>query len=149
MRESCSISDIDVLGAYFKADTEWFPKPTLRSEDADFVFGDELNEAVGEAITAISDHMSDIPDAGDSRVVADGAGINVRRIVADEFDYDPEKIDDHLLEHDDDVATLDKAVEAIQESDEVPVRDDYGEIDFVPRAYYYRLTGRAVGLYEK
>lgn len=143
------LKDIEILGAYFKANTEWFPKPTWRGEDADFVFGDELDEAVREAITAVIDHMSDVPDASDSRVVADGAGGDVRRVVADEFDYDSEKIDDYLREHDEDVDTLNKAVEAIRESDDIVVRDDYGEIDFVPRAYYYRLTGRAVGLYEK
>lgn len=142
------LTDIDILDAYFKANTEWFPKPVWRGDDADFVFGDDLEEAVREAITAIRDHMSEIPEPGESGVIADGAGFTVRRVVAEEFDYDPNKIDDYLRQHDD-VDTLNKAVSAIKESDEVSCRDDYGEIDFIPRAYYYRLTERAVRLYER
>ena len=143
------LEDIDLIDASFKSNNEWHPVAEWKGEGGEIVFGDDLDNAVREAIEALIDHMPDVPGPGDETAVADGGATTVRTVVADEFDYVPEKIDDYLRANNEDVDTLNKAVQAVKESESVSVRDDYGEIDFIPRAYYYRLSKRAVDLYEE
>jgi hypothetical protein len=143
------LEEIDIVDAHFESHNEWHPLAEWKGDDGEIVFGDELDAAVREAIDALVEQMSNASGSGDTPAVVDGGATAVRRVVADEFDYAPEKIDDYLQENNEDVDTLNKAVQAVKESDQVVVTDDYGEIDFIPRAYYYTLTSKAVRLYEK
>lgn len=143
------LRDIDLVDTRFKSNNEWHPVATWLGDDGEILFGDELDDAIHDATEAIIDQMPDVPDAGAPSVVADGLGPTVRHVVADEFDYDPGEIHEYLREHDDDAETLNKAVSAIEESDDVESRDDYGKVEFVPRAFYYRLSHRAVGMYQQ
>lgn len=143
------LKDIGLVDTYFKSHNEWHPVAQWKGDDGEIVFGDELDAAIREAIDALIDQMNGIPESGESAIVADGGATTVRSVVADAFDYEPEKIEDYLREHNEDVDTLNKAVQAVKESDDVSTTDDYGEIDFIPRAYYYRLAQDAVDLYER
>lgn len=143
------LEDLELVDAHFESHNEWHPVAQWMGDDGEMLFGDELDAAIREAIDALIDQMSDVSETGDTPAVADGGGATVRTVVADEFDYAPEDIDDYLLEHNEDAETLNSAVEAIEEAEGVSTNEDYGVVDFIPRAYYYRLTKRAVNLYER
>lgn len=143
------LRDLELVDPHFKSHNEWHPVATWIGADGEILFGDDLSAAIRDAIKAIIDHMSDVPEPSDSRVVADGGGAVVRNVVADGFDYDPDKIDDYLRSNNEDAETLNKAVTAINENEDVEARDDYGLVEFIPRAYYYRLSNDAARLYNK
>lgn len=141
--------DIDMLEKMNK------PKSPNRYTVADwrkgndaFVMG-EVPEAAQQGIENLIEHIhDDDPASGDdSPVVADGSGATVRGIVASEFNVMAETIEGTLREGDP-VDRLNDAVEAIEEADDVEPRDDYGEIRFINPPKHYRLTERAVELYE-
>lgn len=113
-----------------------------------FVMG-EVPEAAQQGIENLIEHIhDDDPASGDdSPVVADGSGTTVRSVVASEFNVMPEALEKTLREGDP-VDRLNDAVEAIEEADDIETRDDYGEIRFINPPKHYRLTERAVELYE-
>lgn len=80
--------------------------------------------------------------------MADGAGITVRTVVANEFDVMPEAVEQYLRKGDQ-VDKLNDAIEAIEDHDDIETRDNYGKIGFRNVAYRYRLTEKAVGLVEQ
>lgn len=116
----------------------------------DGVINGEVDEAAGEGVENLIAHMhdDDPPEGEDTPAVADGAGSTVRSTVADAFDLLPGGVEDYLRTGDQ-VEKLNVAVEAIEDNGDLSTRDDYGEIIFVNPAYRYRLTERAVTLYER
>jgi hypothetical protein len=117
--------------------------------DETFIMG-MVDEAAEEGIEALLEHVQDDdPVSGDDTpVVADGAGMILRQVVAEEFDLKPDALEQHLR-GDNKVDKLNDAVEGIEEHNEFETRDDYGEIRFVNVPYRYRLTAFAVDLYQQ
>jgi len=113
-----------------------------------FIMG-EVSEAAQQGLENLIAHIQDDDPASgdDAPAVADGGGTTVRSVVADEFNVIPEAVEDTLRDGDP-VECLNDAVEAIEEADDVGVREDYGEIRFINPPKHYRLTERAVELYE-
>lgn len=117
--------------------------------DETFIMG-MVGEAAEEGIEALIDHVQDEdPIGGDNTTaIADGAGTTLRQVVAAKFDLKPEALEQYLR-GDDQVGKLNDAVEAIEAYDGFETRDDYGEIRFINVPYRYRLTPKAVDLYEQ
>jgi len=117
--------------------------------DEVFIMG-MVDEAADEGIEALIDHVQDNdPAAGDDTpAVADGAGIILRQVVAQQFDLEPGSLE-RYLRGDNQVDKLNDAVEGIEGHDDFETQDDYGEIRFVNVPYRYRLTAFAVDLYER
>ena len=140
--------DIDMVEEFRRPGPDTFVIADWREEDA-FIMG-EVEETATEAIEALIDHMHDDDpiEGDDTPAVADGAGPTIRNTVADAFDYEPTAVEEQLRIGDP-LEKLNDAVEAIQEEDDLETRDDYGEIVFINQAYRYRLTPKAVRLYEK
>jgi len=141
--------DIELVARHFVSPNPWHPVATWLGDDGEILFGEDLDEAIQDAVEALITQMPDVPETGDSPIAADGAGPTVRHVVAEAFDYDPEGIHEYLRAHDEDAETLNTAVSAVEDSDHVESRDDYGEVDFIPRAYYYHLSERAARMYEQ
>lgn len=120
-----------------------------REGDDAFVMG-EVTEAAQQGIESLIDHIhEDDPMSGDdASAVADGGGTTIRSVVASEFNVAPEAVEETLREGDP-VDRLNDAVDAIEEVDEVEIRDDYGAIEFINPPKHYRLTEWAVELYER
>ncbi|MDS0220144.1 hypothetical protein NDI54_02140 [Haloarcula sp. S1AR25-5A] len=140
--------DIDMVEEFRRPGPDTFVIADWRDEDA-FIMG-EVEETATEAIEALIDHMHDDDpiEGDDTPAVADGAGPTIRNTVASAFDYKPAAVEEQLRIGDP-LEKLNDAVEAIQEEDDLETRDDYGEIVFINQAYRYRLTPKAVRLYER
>lgn len=121
-----------------------------QGSDGEIVNG-EVGVAAEEGIEGVISHVEDEgpTDEGDTPALADGGEPSVRSVVADAFDVVSEEIVGYLRTAEDRVATLNTAVEAIEESDEVSTRDDYGMIAFINMPYRYRLTKKSVELHQK
>jgi len=114
-----------------------------------FVMGDVAG-AAREGLDALIDHVQDddaLPE-GENPALADGSGATLRHVVSDAFDLRPDALEEYLR-NDDPVTKLNRAVDAVEDSEEYTPRDDYGRIRFVNTPYHYRLTSFAVGLYEE
>lgn len=116
----------------------------------DGIVNGEVEDAAEEGIVALLDHIEDNDpvEGDDTPAVADGGVGVVRQVVSEAFDYEPQKVEEHLTTGDP-VDKLNDAVEAIQEHEEISTRDDYGEILFLRPANRYRLSGQAVELYNQ
>ncbi|MFB6186072.1 MAG: hypothetical protein ABEI86_04290, partial [Halobacteriaceae archaeon] len=84
---------------------------------------------------------------GDRVVIADGAGRTIRSILAEEFEIPPEDIESHLREGDR-LTKLNRAVDAIEESEDIDRGDDYGRVIFRNAAYRYRLSEYGMSIAE-
>jgi hypothetical protein len=138
--------EIDLVKEFKNPGPDTFVIATWREEDA--IINGGVPEAAEEGIESLIRHIhrDDTPGPDDTSVVADG-GKTVRSIVAAQFDYDPESIEDYLRTGDP-VDKLNRSVEAIEEADHLETTDDYGEVRFINAAYRYRLTSKAVNKYE-
>lgn len=114
-----------------------------------FVMGD-VPGAAREGLEALIDHLhdEDAPPEGGSPAVADGSGATLRHVVSDAFDLQPSALEE-FLRSGDPVEKLNRAVDAVENSEGYDPRDDYGRIRFVNTPYHYRLTSFAVSLYEE
>ena len=119
------------------------------SERRDEIVNGRVDETAEEDIKNLIDHIQDDDPAsgGDTPAVADGSGVTLRSVVAETFDLSPDGVE-RFLRRGDQVAKLNRAVDAIEESPEVEKRDTYGRIVFRNAAYRYRLTEKAVKLVE-
>lgn len=140
------LEEIDIVDEYLEPGPETYVIADWHEET--FIMG-MVDEAAEEGIEALIDHVQDEdPVSGDETpVAADGAGITLRHVVADQFDLQPQALEDHLR-GDNKVEKLNDAVEGIEAHEDFETRDDYGEIRFVNVPYRYRLTAFAVDLYE-
>jgi hypothetical protein len=143
------LEEIDIVEASRKPGPDTFVIADWKDEDEGIVNG-EVDEAAAEAIEALIDHVQDQDPAhgDDSAAVADGAGATFRRAVAEGFDLEAESLEGHLRTGDQ-VERLNQAVEVIEDHNEFSTRDEYGRIQFIRAPYEYRLTCRAVDLYEQ
>lgn len=144
------LSDIDMVEEFFPPGPETLAIGDWMGADGEIVNG-EVDDAAEEGREGLIDHIQDTdrPEEGDSPAVADGAGLTLRHVVADTFDLEPDAVEDHLRDASDQVTTLNDAVEAIEESEAWSTRDDYGRIRFINMAHRYRLTEKAVNLYQR
>ena len=114
--------------------------------------GEIVNGNVGEAATeglnALADDIAEDPLPPENPPIADGSGVTCRTVVGSALDLEFDDVENYLRTTDEVVEVLNTAVEAIEDSDEVEIGDDYGEILFINRANRYRLTERAVRLYS-
>lgn len=119
----------------------------LNGGDGDIVNG-EVGETAREGLQALIDDLETVSDEdATSATATDGSGPTKRGVVSGEFALVPEMAEDYLRTTDDPVDTLNDAVDAIEEADNVEVGDDYGKIAFINMPYRYRLTHTALGLY--
>ncbi|RKD87649.1 hypothetical protein ATJ93_4547 [Halopiger aswanensis] len=114
--------------------------------DGDVVNGN-VTEAAEEGLRALADEVSTEPSSDGEAAATDGGGLST--IIADEFDLVIDKVENFLRTTDRPVDVLNQAVEAIEEADGVEVGEDYGEIAFINMPHRFRLTDRAVSLYEQ
>ncbi|MEA5388330.1 hypothetical protein VB779_15660 [Haloarculaceae archaeon H-GB11] len=113
------------------------------------VVNGNVGERAREGLEALAREVeSDGYETTDSATVADGSGQTLRGLIAGEFTLVPEKVEEFLRTASDPVDTLNKAVDAIEEHDNVDVGDGYGSIVFINMPYRYRLTDYAVSTYE-
>lgn len=132
------------------------------SERSDEIVTGRATEAAEECIEALVAHVDDelqsveLERDGDeseavtstpSVALADGAGRTVRSILASSFGVAPERVVEHLRSGDP-VERLNRAVDAIESSEEVSESEDDGRIAFVRPAYRYRLAERAMDLLD-
>ncbi len=133
------------------------------SERVDEIVNGQVKEEAERNLEALIEHIDDelqtvqleedaaewsdrdTPVTSPSVALADGAGRTIRRILASEFDVNPERVID-FLHSGDPIDRLNAAVEAIESSEEVTKSEDYGKILFVSPAYRYRLTQSAMDL---
>ena len=112
------------------------------------VINGEVNKRAEEALEALAQEIeSDKSGSGTATAATDGGGESLRNVLAQEFALVPQKVEDFLRSTTQAVDTLNAAVEAIEESDEVEVGEDYGAIIFINMPYQYRLTEEAKALY--
>ena len=133
------------------------PSTYVISERRDQIINGEVEETVDEEIERLIDHMvahmddrivpMDDGQPGDRVVIADGAGRTSRSILAGEFEIPSEDIESHLREGDQ-LAKLNQAVDAIEESEDIDKGDDYGRVIFRNPSYRYRLSEFGVSLAE-
>lgn len=120
------------------------------SERLDDIVNGRVNEVVEVDIDRLINHIQDDdPTSSDGDVaVADGGGTTVRSVVSNEFDLGPESLEP-FLRRGDQVEKLNKAIDAIEENEEVERRENYGRIVFRNAAYRYRLTEWAMEVVER
>ena len=120
------------------------------SESRDEIVLGRIDEVAVDDIGSIIEHVqdNDPPREGDEVAVTDGGEPTLRGILADEFDIIPTAVEQYLRVGDH-VEKLNAAVEAIEDSDTVAARDDYGEIIFRRGAIRYNLTEEQANRYEE
>lgn len=133
------------------------PSTYVISERRDQIINGEVEETVEEEIERLIDHMvahmddrivpMDDGQPGDRVVVADGAGRTIRSILAEEFEIPSDDVESHLRD-DDRLTKLNRAVDAIEESEDIDKGDDYGRVIFRSPAYRYRLSEFGMSLAE-
>lgn len=145
------LEDLGLVDEYLPAGPETLVFASWRGSDLGEVILGEVDEAAEEGIEALIDHIQDddIDASGDegATAVTDGGRTTVRTVVADRFDLAPDAVE-AFLRRGDQVDKLNDSVEAIDDHGAVDTRDDYGEINFINQAYRYRLTDKAVRLYQ-
>lgn len=141
------LKEIDIVDEYREPGPDTYVIADWHDEV--FIMG-MVDEAAEEGIEALIDHVQDDDPASgdDTPAVADGAGVTLRQIVAQQFDLQPDSLEQHLR-NDNQVNKLNDAVEGIEEHDNFDTRDNYGEIRFINVPYRYRLTPFAADLYER
>jgi cation transport regulator ChaB len=134
-----NLRDIPVIVGYFPPGSRYVPISERRDE---IVFG-EVEETVHVDREALLNHIhnDDPDDEEELPLTADGRGITVREVIADDADMDPEKVEHYLRSGSRDTQRerLNNAIDAIVDSDEVTKRDDYGTVVFRHKAYRYHL----------
>lgn len=125
------------------------PSTYVISERRDQIINGEVEETVGEEIERLIDHMvahmddrivpMDDGQAGDRVVIADGAGRTIRSILAEEFGIPADNVESYLQDGDR-LSKLNRAVDAIEDSEDIDTNTDYGRIIFRNAAYRYRLS---------
>ncbi|RKD85220.1 helix-turn-helix domain-containing protein [Halopiger aswanensis] len=129
------------------------PSTYVISERRDQIINGEVEETVDEEIERLIDHMDDriIPmddgQPGDRVVIADGAGRTIRSILAEEFDVPSDDVASYLRDGDQ-LTKLNRAVDAIEESEDIDKGDNYGRVIFRNAAYRYRLSEFGMSLAE-
>ncbi len=133
------------------------PSTYVISERRDQIISGEAEETVDEEIERLIDnmvaHMDDriVPmddgQPGDRVVIADGAGRTIRSILADEFEVPSDDVASYLRDGDR-LTKLNRAVDAIEESEDIDRGDDYGRVIFRTAAYRYRLSEFGMSLFE-
>lgn len=141
------LEEIDIVEAFQKPGpntyviADWHPDV--------FIMGD-VEGAAREGLEALIEHVhdDDMPPGHGSPAVADGSGVTLRHVVANAFDLEPDALE-RFLRDGDPVDKLNRAVDVIDESEDYEPREGYGPIRFINTPYHYRLTAKAVRLYEK
>jgi len=141
------LEEADIVEASRKPGPETY---VIADWDGESIVNGFVDEVAAEAIEVLVDHVQDEdpPESGDTSAVADGAGVTLRQIVAEQFDLEAESLEGYLRSGDQ-VEKLNGAVDGIEGCDKFSTRDDYGRIQFVNAPYQYRLTSLAVELYER
>lgn len=138
------LADIGLVEEYLEQDVtytiaEWHPDT--------FVMG-MVEQAATDGIERLIDDLEPVKPQDDAtEIVADGSGLSLREVVADAFDLSPENVEPYLRRGDP-VERLNKVTEAIRESEEHKIGDNYGKIKFRNPAYRYKLTEAATQLYD-
>lgn len=133
------------------------PSTYVISERRDQIINGEVEETVEEEIERLIDvmvaHMDDriVPvddgQPGDRVVIADGVGRTIRSILAEEFDILSSDVESYLREGDR-LSKLNRAVDAIEESEDIDQGNDYGRVIFRNAAYRYRLSEHGMTVAE-
>lgn len=134
-----NLRDIPVIVGYFPPGSRHVPISERRDE---IIFG-EIEETVQVDREALFNHVhDDDPDGEDElALTADGRGVTMREVIADDADIDPEDVEHHLRNGSRDTQRerLNDAIDATVDSDKVTKRDDYDKVVFRHKAYRYHL----------
>lgn len=139
------LTDLDILEKFQPPG----PSTYVISERRNQIINGEVEETVDEEIERLVNHMVAHMDdrivpmgngqPGDRVVIADGAGRTIRSILAEEFEIPSKDVESHLREGDR-LTKLNRAVDAIEENEDIDTGDDYGRVIFRSPAYRYRLS---------
>lgn len=125
------------------------------SERTDEIINGRVDEEVEQNLEGLITHIDEELHfakrsqfyEGGSIAVTDGAGRTLRSILAEEFDIAPENAESYLRKGDS-LKKLNSAIKAIEQSESITKREEYGQILFVNAPYRYRLTEKAIELAE-
>jgi len=143
--------DADIVEKFIPPGPEVFVIAEWRDDGDGEIVNGEVGEAAQEGLEALAEEVeTDDFDSGSTAAATDGSGPTLRGVLATEFALVPGKVEEFLRTTNQPVDTLIDAVEAIEEADEeLQVGEGYGDITFINTPNRYRLTEKAVGLYEK
>lgn len=116
--------------------------------DGEVVNG-EVGEAAEEALDALADELEARSAGTGATTAADGSGATLRAVVSEALDVVPDHVEDYLRTTDEPVDVLIDAVGAIEDASGVSIPSGCGELAFINMPYRYRLTPKAVRLYER
>ncbi len=137
------VEEINPPGPDYFAIAEW-----MDDGEGEIVNG-KVDEAAEEGIDALISDINPFTPSDDGAATAADGGLTIRSVLAQEFDLVPEAVEDFLESTADPVETLNDAVDAIKESDDVEIDENYGKIAFIRMPFQYRLTSDAVRLYRR
>jgi hypothetical protein len=139
------LADIDVIEEYRRPGApNSYVIATWKSKG---IINGEVAESARDGIEAVIDHMQATDPRTGISAFADGGTGPVRSAVAAALDVSP-KMTEQALRNGDWVRQLNSAVEAIETHSGINTRSNYGKIVFRTPPYRYRLTKRAVMLYQ-
>lgn len=135
-----NLCEIPVAARYLPPGAKYVPISQRRDE---VIFG-EVEETVQVDQAALLDHIHDddpVEDEEAPPITADGRGVTVREVIADDAGVDPADVEDHLQSggRDEQRERLNDAIDAIVNADEVSKRGSYGKVVFRHKAYRYWL----------
>ncbi|MDS0261883.1 winged helix-turn-helix domain-containing protein [Haloarcula sp. S1CR25-12] len=108
---------------------------------------EELENLIDDMVTYLDEPIVSVDEfqSGDRVIMSDGSGETIRSILSDEFDIPRSDVETYLRDGDR-LSKLNRAVDAIEDSQGVDPDGDYGRIVFRAPAQRYRLTETAVEL---
>ena len=108
---------------------------------------EELENLIDDMVTYLDEPIVSVDDfeSGDRVIMSDGSGDTIRSILSDEFGI-PRRDVEEFLRTGDRLSKLNRAVDAIEESQDVDPDGNYGRVVFRAPARRYRLTETAVKL---
>lgn len=139
--------DAGVVEEFTEPGPDKFAIATWMDDGEGEIVNGNVGEAAVEGLDALADDIAEDPLPRASAPMTDGSGLTRRAVVGAALDLKFDEVEEHLRTTNEPVDVLNAAVESIEDSAEVELGDGYGEIRFINRAYQYRLTERAVGLF--
>jgi hypothetical protein len=140
------LEEIELFESRVPSGPDWY----VISVRLDKVINGDVDDVAEDDIEAVIQHMQDDDPVGRTEATAatDGARTAVRSVLSSAFDVTPSTVEQHLRGGDP-VERLNTAVEEIEDHPDLTKRETYGRIIFRRGALRWRLTKRAVNLYQK
>lgn len=113
------------------------------------IINGEVDVAANEGLNALAREIEPGESGGEAATATDGSGTTIRSVLAAEFNLIPDTVEEYLRTTQKPVDVLNRAVDAIEEANDINTSDSYGRIAFINMPYRYRLTEEAAEMYEQ